>query len=70
MLKNRAAALRTTLLEKGWLQIAGAVAQLEREIPRARSYRSTSKFLVAAEEPFKKTSSVYFPVGHPSGFEM
>ena len=25
---------------------------------------------VAAEEPFKKTSSLYFPVGHPPGFEM
>ena len=34
------------------------------------SYRSTSKSFVAAEEPFKKTSSLYFPVGHPSGFEM
>jgi hypothetical protein len=34
------------------------------------SYPSTSTSLVAAEEPFKKTSSVYFPAGHPSGFEM
>ena len=34
------------------------------------SYRSTSKSLVAAEDPFKKTSSLYFPIGHPSGFEM
>jgi hypothetical protein len=33
-------------------------------------YRSTAKSLVAVEEPFKKTSSLYFPVGHPSGFEM
>ena len=37
---------------------------------RGRLYRSTSKALVAAEEPFTKTSSVYFPGGHPSGFAM
>ena len=34
------------------------------------SYPWTSKSFVAAGEPFKKTSSLYFPVGHPSGFEM
>ena len=37
---------------------------------RRLSYRPTSKSLVAAEEPFTKISSVYFPVGQPSGFAM
>ena len=33
-------------------------------------YRWTSTSFVPAEAPFKKTSSLYFPAGHPSGFEM
>lgn len=32
-------------------------------------YGATSKSFVAAEDPFTSTSSLYFPAGHPSGFE-
>jgi hypothetical protein len=50
----------------------GESSRLETMLRSAYSalYRSTSKSLVAAKESCKNISSLYFPVGHSSGFQI
>ena len=50
----------------------GDVLQIRRRRlgSRSRSCYLTSKSFVPADAPLRETSTLYFPVGHPSGFEM
>ena len=51
------------------LELIGDTAAAESPSLESIRYRATSKSFVAAEDPFTSTSSLYFPAGHPSGFE-